>query len=247
MKKKLWLISIAAFACIVATMAFYLIIYASNEFSYKIDEWSGFGNFVGGTLSPLLDFLALIALLYNIDYQIAEFDKTNRHLSDQNNLLQKQSVEATYFHLLKLLNQTVKGISIKISTGNLEELSFENKEAFQELVRQLNYIKDSNPTDSNEEKYKKFKKKYEGNLSHYYELITIILRFIDDNSYLSDQEKNTYASILRAQFSIYEQVIISHNLEFGNEIDSFLIKKYQIICNSSEKFVAAAGIKRSNV
>ncbi|MXS83624.1 hypothetical protein [Nitrosomonas oligotropha] len=94
MEKILWIISVTALIFIIAIVTIYFKIYASNEWSDNINEWSGFGNFVGGTLSPLLAFSALIALIFSIQNQIKEFKKSNQLLIEQNNLIKNQTEEA---------------------------------------------------------------------------------------------------------------------------------------------------------
>lgn len=246
MKIKLFLISGVALLAIMIIFGIYFFKFASSEWSNNINDWSGFGNFVGGALSPILSFFALIALLFSIHHQTKELKKSNSMLTKQNNLIQKQSTETTYFHLLKLLNQIVQSLSIEIKNGNGRELRFENKEVFQELIRQFNLIQDTKMNKSLADTYSDFKNNYGGKISHYFEFISTILKFIDNNPYLDDQEKISYVSILRAQLSVHEQVLIDYNFKFGDEIEYSLIEKYQVISRNSEKFKAAVELRRSN-
>ena len=73
------------------------------ELGNQKSDWGTFGDFVGGTLNPLLSFLGFLALLYTISIQrkqIAE-DKKDR---------EKQQFESTFFALLNMHNQALKDL-----------------------------------------------------------------------------------------------------------------------------------------
>lgn len=73
---------------------FYIEITLNEKLSKDADDWSKFGAYFGGSLSPILAFLALIALLYSIHYQIHEFKESTAQLKYQNELLENQLNEA---------------------------------------------------------------------------------------------------------------------------------------------------------
>jgi hypothetical protein len=73
---------------------FYMEFPLNEKLSNDADDWSKFGAYFGGSLSPILAFLALIALLYSIQYQIHEFKESTAQLKYQNELLETQVKEA---------------------------------------------------------------------------------------------------------------------------------------------------------
>lgn len=82
-------------------------------------NWGAFGDFVGGTLNPMLAFLSLIAILTTIKYQTKELKASTRELSissqalkDQANSFSKQNFENTFFNLINLHNTLLNSIII---------------------------------------------------------------------------------------------------------------------------------------
>ncbi|WP_322803981.1 hypothetical protein SO574_05775 [Vibrio alfacsensis] len=73
------IVSLAVFAFIaVFTLYFYSF---DGAFSSDQNIWGVFGDFVGGTLNPILSFLALIALLVTVNLQSQELSETRKELS----------------------------------------------------------------------------------------------------------------------------------------------------------------------
>lgn len=87
-------------------------------------SWGAFGDFMGGTLNPLLAFLGLIALLTTIKLQVKELKATRKELETSSNALKEQSesfkiqnysikqqnFENTFFNMLDLHNKIVDNI-----------------------------------------------------------------------------------------------------------------------------------------
>jgi len=62
----------------------------SGELSNKNDVWGTFGDFIGGTLNPILSFFALIALLLTIILQSRELEATREELKRSASAHEKQ-------------------------------------------------------------------------------------------------------------------------------------------------------------
>ncbi len=141
-------IGIVGFLSIVIVAAvFYLHIEINETFKEnQRNRWVAFGEFFGGILSPTLAFFALIALLFSINYQVTEFQKSTKQLEEsaialksQNELIQQQNLET--------INIRFKETEInKIDATN--KLIIEALDCFQNLQNiKLNYIDklDDNP------------------------------------------------------------------------------------------------------
>lgn len=202
---------------------FYLNFSFNETLSGNPEHWSAFGEYIGGILSPILAFLALIALLHSIRLQTTELNysteqlkKSAEALDNQNKLIQKQNFEATFFHLMGLYNQIIQGLSVAISDDNFKEKEFNNRKCFFPLLLQFNKIRNKEAqemggTITANKVYFKFKEKYEDSIEHYFKIIFNIIEFIDDSELLED-EKYFYANIFQAQLSLYELVLIHINL-----------------------------------
>jgi hypothetical protein len=78
-------------------------------------EWAQFGDFIGGTLNPLLSFLALIAILITFKGQILELNqshkelaKANKHKKEELNINLKQFQKIDCIEFIKLVDTDVK-------------------------------------------------------------------------------------------------------------------------------------------
>ncbi|MXS82086.1 putative phage abortive infection protein [Nitrosomonas oligotropha] len=226
---------------------FYLNILFNEKLSGDPAHWSAFGEYIGGILSPILAFLALIALLHSIRLQTAELNhsteqlkKSAEALDNQNKLIQKQNFEATFFHLVGLYNQIIQGLSVTTSNNNFQKEKFSNRECFFPLLLQFNKIKYEEAQQSGgiingKIIYFKFKEKYENSIEHYFKIIFNIIEFID-GAELSEDEKYFYANIFQAQLSFYELALIHINLLHSNELKLPIIRKYKIIPENSAYF-----------
>jgi len=72
-----WIISGAAVAAFVAVVAPWVIVYFSLELSSSPGDWAAFGGYVGGTLSPIVATLALIAFLKTLSQQQKQIETLN--------------------------------------------------------------------------------------------------------------------------------------------------------------------------
>lgn len=129
-KKKLPLILISfglfAFFCIVSVFGVYSISFKDFSFIADTEKFGQFGDFVGGTLNPILAFLSFMALLYTIKIQTdelklsrEELEATRKELEGsriaqqeqseslrlQNEATRLQIFENTFFQLIDLFNK----------------------------------------------------------------------------------------------------------------------------------------------
>ncbi len=79
--KSLYLIAISVIAIIAIVLVFGFYLYFFNgELPLKHETWGAFGDYIGGTLNPILSFLALIALLITIAIQSKQLYLSRKEL-----------------------------------------------------------------------------------------------------------------------------------------------------------------------
>jgi uncharacterized membrane protein len=126
--KNLLVIFLIGAAAVIAVFGLYFSQFHS-QFSNENSNWGTFGDFVGGTLNPLLSFLGLLALLLTVAMQRDELEKTHevldkqlaaqveqlenaKKVSDEQLKTQaKQQFESTFFALLNMHNQVLSDLS----------------------------------------------------------------------------------------------------------------------------------------
>lgn len=161
-KKKLpWiLISFGLFAlfCIVSVFAYYEYIFFDFKIDSNIEHFGQFGDFIGGTLNPILAFLSFMALLYTIKIQTdelklsrEELEATRKELEGsriaqqeqseslklQNEATKLQIFENTFFKLIEIYSLEVSNLNanmyIKHQYFMINELKFNYKTELENL------------------------------------------------------------------------------------------------------------------
>jgi uncharacterized membrane protein len=102
-----FLILIIAFATFsfLVTIIFYISNF-NNGLSSDQSVWGTFGDFLGGTLNPILSFLSLLALLFTIVLQNKELQETRKELRQSREAQEEQT--KSFQAQLKLLEQKEK-------------------------------------------------------------------------------------------------------------------------------------------
>jgi len=131
---------------IVVTVFVFYFMNFSGSLSSEHERWGTFGDFVGGTLNPILSFFALIALLLTIILQSKELEATREELKrsataqekseaslkKQSEILNRQQFEQTFFSLLEQHNSALEKISTPSTrwTNNRSDLDVARQSIF---------------------------------------------------------------------------------------------------------------------
>ncbi|MFH4667138.1 putative phage abortive infection protein [Vibrio cidicii] len=226
------LIGVLATTALVTALVFYFA-HFSGELSNNQEDWGTFGDFLGGTLNPLLSFLGLIALLLTIVLQNRELEATREELarsaeaqinsevalSQQSEILEQQRFEATFFQLVNLHNEIVKGMQVRH-----RHVDIEGRECFAVLYNQKYAL--SNGSTLNE-LYEDFYQNYRSDIGHYFRHVYQIINFIDTSTI---ENKKQYSNFIRAQLSDYELLLLFINglSIHGKDKMKPLIEKYEL-------------------
>ena len=113
-----WLVWIfaSAIAAVAAVFIFYLFNF-QGSLTLEHERWGTFGDFMGGTLSPILSFLALAALLLTIVLQNRELEATRVEISQSRIAAQEQVA-----HFKNESKKTDVYKTIQVLEGRLEKL-----------------------------------------------------------------------------------------------------------------------------
>lgn len=177
-----WILGFAA-AIVVIVFTFYFREF-HGEFSSVKADWGTFGDFIGGTLNPLLSFLGLIALLLTIVLQSKELESTRKELnrsalaqektelalSEQSKTQIKQQFEGTFFSLLDQHNSALEKISLSTGkwTNGKSDIDIVRNAVFARSIQDLAEAK----------RALEFNNRFCG---HYFRVLYQILKFISTN------------------------------------------------------------------
>lgn len=255
----MWLKALVASALFMAFVlaALYFMSF-QGAFSDKQEVWAQFGDYLGGILNPIFALTALFALLYTIVLQSRELRDSAEQLRKsalaliaQNEVLERQAFENTFFQLLTLLGSVTKGLKLTIRTqvgpGSSASV-FEDKQCLKELHKFLlrDFIHKVDRGDYLEPRvtalaieYGNFYGKYGHLVGHYFRTIYRVIDFVDSSS-ITDNRKRFYVSLVRAQLTKHELGLLLYNClsDLGNEKFLPLVARYQVLKHLEDEVLA---------
>ena len=245
-----WIFTTASMA--IGTIFWLYFTNFTGELSKKNDVWGTFGDFIGGTLNPILSFFALIALLLTIVLQSRELEATREELSrsatahensekvmaEQHKTLHKQKFETTFFSLLELHNQSLNKVTEKREQGSGTSRSVVSD------VWTWVFNK-----DELEQAKEMLKEESEGPIGEYYRVLFQLLKFIVTNSPEIKDQNLSFSELLKTPITNTEKMysnmvrafipnnvlqLLAVNCHCDNESDSYwsyklLIERYQFL------------------
>ncbi|MBY2937186.1 putative phage abortive infection protein [Rhizobium leguminosarum] len=222
-----------------------LIIWAGRE-----QAFGTFGDFIGGTLNPVLTFLTFMGLLMTIVLQQTELRDTREELARsatalvaQSKAADRQNFESTFFQMLALHNTIVGSIDLYYS-GRAETADgrppkegreMRGRDCFDQFFE--NFRDDYVAVDAAMHEQGKLQAAYEEfwsyrqqDLAHYYRYLYNVLRFVHE--YEGDIDRHRYVKLLRAQLSDYELALLFYTALNRHGINYWLyIHEYQLLDN----------------
>ncbi|MES4993901.1 putative phage abortive infection protein [Agrobacterium radiobacter] len=204
-------------------------------------ENGAWGDFVGGTLNPILTFLSFFGVLISIYLQRLELSLSRAELKRSANALEKQldsidsqNFESAFFQMLNTHSAIVGAIDLHNEESGVET---KGRDCFRVFYTRFNKIFRENETKGRG-KYESdrivklsfftFWKSHQLELGHYYRFLYNVFRFVDENP----ASKQYHAKILRAQLSDQELLLLFYNCisEQGSNFVKYAIK-YELFDN----------------
>ena len=207
-------VAIVATVVAVLLLAVVITLYATTFPSALTEDhqrWAEFGDFFGGTLNPFFGLLSLLAILFTLIIQARELSCSTRALEEQSRHLGVQAFENTFFSLVGMHNENVKGLTLQS-----EEIDSSGRDVFKHMFVRLkdaysaeNYTKPSpDARELIERAYNRFYAKQQKNIGHYIRTLNRLLDFIEKRG---PENKNEYWLIIRAQLSANELIILYYH------------------------------------
>ncbi|WP_353675551.1 putative phage abortive infection protein [Acinetobacter towneri] len=163
-----------------------------EEQANPIGDWGTFGDFIGGTLNPIIGFISILLLFATWKLTRKTLDFTKEELKNSNDLLTTQQFDAIFWGLFHNLKR-------------IEEILYKNGDYGQIKINEIYYDvfrcnfsgKDLNHSERREKILKN------AELSQYFICLYQIFKNIDERVSLANKEeekkiKKAYSNILRA-------------------------------------------------
>lgn len=230
---------------------------ASYQLIFPFDGWTReslgqFGDSWGG-LTSLFSAAALCGVVLTIKIQMDSIKFLEKESQNQRKLDGIRDFETSFFNMLNLLQTIINDMTVvrddpQFSSRGGRSVFLHFYKGFRvTMVKRrgaLNLIipKDKFGIASAIEKVGKDTSDYfenrSGNLSHYYRFLYNIYKYIDESG-LEPEVVDKYASVLRAQISNYELLMLFYNAQtfHGRKFKKYL-EKYRVLDNlPTEKLI----------
>ncbi|WP_419770937.1 MAG: putative phage abortive infection protein [Candidatus Marinarcus sp.] len=194
---------LVGFVCSVFVFGFYGITFLDYKVTADAEHFGQFGDFIGGTLNPILAFLSFMALLYTIKIQMDELKFTRDELKEsriaqqeqsqslrlQNQATKIQMFENTFFQLLRQHNEYLDLVveeKIKIDyffnyTCDFTGCTGKELKCIDDILLNFCKINQTNRT-----------------LKNYFTTLYQILKYIHEYAKTNDINAKFYTNIIRA-------------------------------------------------
>ena len=152
----LWILGGAAVAAFLIILGLYIAYFKNLSITNDSATWGTFGDYLGGTLNPIISFLALIGLLYTIHQQAQEMQATREELEQaaeqqrrQSEIFNLQQFESTFFSLLEQHNKIIETLVKNVDEINKYNQTHDSKDSFiNEIYEKYSEIYQSNVCDN---------------------------------------------------------------------------------------------------
>lgn len=247
-------------------LLFDLMLFISRFFADKPNE---FGDSAGAA-NGLFSAFAFAGVVYAIFLQKNELElqreeliqtreelKGQKHeFEQQNETLKRQRFENTFFNMLSLQQEIVSGLEYRNQKkeeyaldqfGRPEYKYIEHQKKGREVFSFL-YLEEFFMYEKDKRGLYNYLKLHENEFDslfaivifdHYFRHLYRIIKFVDEANF-SLEDKYQYTSIVRAQLSPYELLLLFYNCQFGAGVKKFkpLIEKYALFKNLRFKLLA---------
>lgn len=221
------------FALLFVFVIFCAFIYF-GENKYNVPENIGqIGDFIGGLTNPVLSFLALLVLLRTTSIQTGEARKTTMFMEKQQNILEKEKFENTFFQLLAQL-ESYCDRHLRVEIDGISGGLVLSRKLRSKLV-ELNKLDSVKQVDQAKSHIKEVTSSTECTML--YHRTMRVVRYID-RSPLPVGFRRSYASVIRDTIYPAECVIVS-SLAYQFENDREILKEWNIVNLNKGAFVCS--------
>lgn len=217
--------------------------YGSYKFmwaSYCIDHIGVMGDLFGA-VNALFSGLAFAGLLITILMQSKELKLQRDEMEDTREVFKQQTFENTFFQLLRTQQSIIDTMDLITPSSGVVKASGRDcfKTMYNNLKTHISVTPEFTTVEIANTAYTAMYELHQGDLSHYFRHLYHIIKFIDESN-IKDKKKNT--SIVRAQLSSYELVLLFYNClqTFDHdEINKFkpLVERYQLLANLDHSLI----------
>lgn len=174
------------------------------KYSEEMSVYGTLGDYFGGIVNPALGFITFTALLFTVYLQLQQSAESKKII-----------FENGFYKLLDLHNNIISDLNYKGGHKRLsftkfidENLVFDESDKLYIMQKRVNG--DAYLLSKTKKIYRNFNRKENAYFGHYFRSLYRILKTIEKSN-LSEEDKQNYARILRAQLSMDELAVLYIN------------------------------------
>lgn len=218
----LWLSLLSA----LTSLVIYIWKFHENPLSSDPEKWGPFGDFLGGTVNPIIASCTLYIAIRLWQLQRTELKATQIALREQSETAKKDRIEQRFFDLMNFYHQSLESFQFQGSSGKsaLTSWLYSQGGNLRGLIRKQAIRGNTNPTFERIEAIRldwleDLKRQWgrpETNeqLSHYFR---VVFRILSDAETILGDDRYRFIRLFRAQLSQTELFLIGLNLWGCNE------------------------------
>lgn len=193
----------------------------NGDLSSDINDWSGFGSYLGGALGSALTLITLIIVIQTYKLQAKELFETRKVHADSKDVLEKQKLENTFYSLLREKNSLLNSEFVPGKTIRREVRDCSNR--FRTQVDTNSILKGKNPIKKLEELVIN---EYYLQMKNIFSLNNTMFKIVLDSK-ISEEEKNFNYSIIAGNMCSGElelYLVYSISKIFPGELKAIITK-----------------------
>ncbi|WOE42614.1 hypothetical protein [Acinetobacter chinensis] len=194
------------------------------QFNYKLElplsksqeVWGQMGDFLGGTLNPVLTFITVFLLICSLNHQL----RANLSLEEQLKTNKKnedlRTFENSFFHLINCQNELFRNFKIEVIEENKKEILYQDHAVKKiEKVTEM-YINDELLSNDIFQLYIMLNKKYNlyEVLRSFYVIVSLIDKMLSDENGFSIEDRKIYYLRLINVTTFSNLILICASVQF---------------------------------
>lgn len=213
-----------------------ILAYFFEDYPSKLNKRGQFGD-AFGAVNALFSGLAFVGVGVTLWLQRIQLLEQRQSAKDQNEQLDRERFENTFFQMLTLHHEIVAAIwpneedsgRLAFSTVNSQ---IKNSYASRTHNRRQGIPEEKSPIEIARESYAHvYNNLYQNILGHYFRNLYRIFKYVHETNLIED--KQFYTDIVRAQLSNNELRVLFYNCGFFSAGEKFkeLVEKYELLDN----------------
>jgi hypothetical protein len=202
----------------------YFGIYLSYTFSNDVKDWSDFGGYIGGVLTPLLSFLTIVLLVRSLSIQVDAANELRLEIGRNKKNDDIRNFESTFFNMINTQKDLFESFKLVFYSQKGQPEAYRKSSAVIQLEDIIQTLQDE---DKNHDEISFFVKELDSKDDIYSVVrpFCIIVKLIknrlsDTNGFTPQNRKDYFETLINfTDYSLFRLVLLSINYLDYEQLD----------------------------